>query len=179
MPRWRCGGARCSESADSKRWSNTSPTTTRSAGSSGLPASLSELAPTIPLTTVPEDTFAALFRHELRWARTIRALAPGPFAASCLQYPIFWGLLALILAPAWGWVPALLAWLVRFAAARGIDRAIAPLTSSPPPHFKGWLLPLRELMSVAVMIASYAGLRVDWRGHTMIADGPASPKERA
>lgn len=137
------------------------------------------LAPTIPLTTVPEDTCAALFRHELRWARTIRALAPGPFAASCLQYPIFWGLLALILAPAWGWVPALLAWLVRFAAARGIDRAIAPLTSSPPPHFKGWLLPLRELMSVAVMIASYAGLRVDWRGHTMIADGPASPKERA
>ncbi len=137
------------------------------------------LAHTIPLTTVPEETFAALFRHELRWARTIRALAPGPFAASVLQYPIFWGFLALLLAPAWGWIPFFLAWLARAIAARGIDRAIAPLTPTPPPKLRGWLLPLRELMSVAVMIASYAGLRVDWRGHAMIADGPARPKERA
>jgi ceramide glucosyltransferase len=45
------------------------------------------LADTVPATTVPEATFGALWRHELRWARTIRALAPGPFAASVLQYP--------------------------------------------------------------------------------------------
>ncbi len=48
------------------------------------------LADTVPATTVPETTFAALWRHELRWARTIRALVPVQFAASALQYPLAW-----------------------------------------------------------------------------------------
>jgi hypothetical protein len=30
---------------------------------------------------------------------------------------------------------------------------------------------LRELMSVAVMVASYAGREVDWRGHMLVAEG--------
>ena len=51
-------------------------------------------------------------------------------------------------------------------AARGIDRALALANRTPL-----WLLPLRELMSVAVMAASYAGRQVDWRGHTMQAEG--------
>jgi len=34
------------------------------------------------------------------------------------------------------------------------------------------LLPLRELMSVAVMLTSYASRRVEWRGQVMIADTP-------
>jgi ceramide glucosyltransferase len=34
-----------------------------------------------------------------------------------------------------------------------------------------WLLPVRELMSVVVMIASYAGRAVDWRGYTLEARG--------
>ena len=36
------------------------------------------LADTVPATTVPETTLRALWRHELRWARTIRALVPVP-----------------------------------------------------------------------------------------------------
>ncbi|HEX5328383.1 MAG TPA: bacteriohopanetetrol glucosamine biosynthesis glycosyltransferase HpnI, partial [Acetobacteraceae bacterium] len=132
------------------------------------------LADTVPLTTVAERRLSALFRHELRWARTIRALAPMPFAASVLQYPIFWALLALVLTPLapWPWIVLALAWAVRAVAAFGIDRALAGVTGPlPPPRL--WLLPLRELMSVAVMIVSYAGLRVEWRGSTLHADGPA------
>jgi ceramide glucosyltransferase len=135
------------------------------------------LAGTVPLTTVPEDTFRALFRHELRWARTIRALVPGQFAASCLQYPIFWGLVALVLAPAWGWIVVAAAWLARIASARGVNRALSRLGIAPATPVPIWLLPLRELMSVGVMIASFTGLQVDWRGHTMTADGPAQPQE--
>jgi ceramide glucosyltransferase len=33
------------------------------------------LAASVPATTVSDDGFAALFRHELRWSRTIRAMA--------------------------------------------------------------------------------------------------------
>jgi ceramide glucosyltransferase len=48
----------------------------------------------------------------------------------------------------------------------GIDKALGLAKRSPL-----WLLPLRELMSVAVMAASYAGRRVDWRGYTLQAEG--------
>jgi ceramide glucosyltransferase len=135
------------------------------------------LAATVPLTTVPEDTLRAAFRHELRWARTIRALVPGQFAASCLQYPIFWGLVALILAPAWGWVVVAAAWMARIASAQGVNRALGRLGVGPATPIPIWLLPLRELMSVGIVIASFTGLRVEWRGHTMTADGPAQPQE--
>jgi ceramide glucosyltransferase len=126
------------------------------------------LADTVPATTVPETTFAALWRHELRWARTIRALVPAQFAASVLQYPLAWAALAALLAWRADWALAwfVAAWAVRALAARGIDRALALANQTPV-----WLLPLRELMSVTVMATSYAGRQVDWRGHTMQAEG--------
>jgi hypothetical protein len=49
---------------------------------------------------------------------------------------------------------------------RATDKALELANRAPL-----WLLPLRELMSVAVMIASYAGRRVDWRGHELEAEG--------
>jgi ceramide glucosyltransferase len=126
------------------------------------------LADTVPATTVPETSFAALWRHELRWARTIRALVPVQFAASVLQYPLAWAALALVLAWGASWSLAWFAavWAVRALAARGVERALGLPFRSPV-----WLLPLRELMSVAVMAASYAGRQVDWRGHTLQAEG--------
>jgi ceramide glucosyltransferase len=130
------------------------------------------LAATVPATTVPEATVAALWRHELRWARTIRALEPGQSAASVLQYPLAWAVLAALLSgvTAWSltWVAA--AWALRALAALGVDRALN-LSPGLARRSPVWLLPARELMSVAVMVASYASRRVDWRGHTMQAEG--------
>ena len=133
------------------------------------------LADTVPLTTVGETGITALFRHELRWARTIRALAPLPFAASVVQYPIFWALLAALLTPlaTWAWVGVCVAWAIRAAAVRGVDRALGRVVGMAVPSPAVWLLPLRELMSVVVMIASYGGTWVEWRGITLQADGPA------
>ncbi len=136
------------------------------------------LAGTIVATTVPETTFAALYRHELRWARTIGALVPAAFALSVLQYPIFWALVAVLASFGAFWAIGLffLAWAGRALAAMGIDRALAPkLEKLAFPATVG-LLPLRELLSVATMLASHAGKTVDWRGHTMHAAGydPAS-----
>jgi ceramide glucosyltransferase len=126
------------------------------------------LADTVPATTVPEATLRALWRHELRWARTIRALVPAQFAASILQYPLAWATLAMLFAGGalWSlsWFAA--AWATRAGAAGGIDRALDLANRTPL-----WLLPLRELMSVAVMLASFTGRQVDWRGHTMQAEG--------
>jgi ceramide glucosyltransferase len=126
------------------------------------------LADTIPATTVGEVSMAALWRHELRWARTIRALVPAQFAASVLQYPLAWAALTVLLTGGAAWSPAWFAaaWVLRALAAIGTDRALGLANRSPV-----WLLPLRELMSVAVMVASYAGRQVDWRGHTLQAEG--------
>ncbi len=173
------------------------------------------LAQTVPLTTVPEASLSSLFRHELRWARTIRALEPAGFAASLLQYPLFWALLTVPLAggAAWSIGLFLIAWVLRAAAALGVDSALMPgwtetTAGQTIPDTAGagistpisgstsrgsqfdstpgrtdahaalafscpvWLLPLRDILSVAVMLASYGGRRVDWRGHGLHADTP-------
>ena len=126
------------------------------------------LADTVPSTTVAEATLRDLWRHELRWARTIRALVPAQFAASVLQYPLVWAALAALLSGAALWSLAWFAvvWTVRAVVARSSNQALDLASRSPL-----WLLPLRELMSVAVMAASYAGRQVDWRGHTLQAEG--------
>ena len=136
------------------------------------------LAPTIVATTVPEDTIRALFRHELRWARTIRALVPASHAASILQYPIVWAALAALAAPwsvpgdvPWAWGLLALAWLVRAAAALGINRALNGLATPVPI----WHLPLRDALSAAVWLVSHAGKQVDWRGQGLHADTPPRP----
>jgi ceramide glucosyltransferase len=134
------------------------------------------LADTVPATTVPEASLAALWRHELRWARTIRTLVPVQFAASVLQYPLAWAGLAILLAwgAAWSLAWFAVAWLVRGLAGGEIDRLLARAPDRRPGQASRsslWLLPVRELMSVAVMLASYAGREVEWRGHRLQAEG--------
>ncbi len=124
------------------------------------------LASTIPATTVAEPNVAALFRHELRWARTIRAVEPLGFALSVIQFPAFWGLLTVALSGGAPWAVALLAAAIalRAAAGRGIERSIGAARTPL------WLPPLRDLLSVAVLVAAYAGDEVAWRGHILHTD---------
>ena len=121
------------------------------------------LARTVPATTVGETGIIELLRHELRWARTIRAMAPLGFAASVIQYPVFWALLAVVLAGPQEWTLALLACAaaLRIGAGRGIERALGA------PAAPLWLAPLRDVVSVGVMAAAYLNNRVAWRGQVM------------
>jgi ceramide glucosyltransferase len=130
------------------------------------------LAQVIPATTVPEANFPALWRHELRWARTIRALVPIPYAASVLQLSLVWSLAAIAAA---GGAPA--AWLLflavlatRYAAARRIDQALGLAKAG-----EAWLFVLRDILSAMIYIASFTGNRVSWRGQTMTADSGKVP----
>lgn len=146
------------------------------------------LADTITLTTVPENSLRTLFRHELRWARTIRALEPAGFAASVLQYPLVWALLTILLTGGTLWSISFffIAWLIRTMSAWGVDSALRPLWTRglAAKEFGDrdvaalafscpvWLLPFRDILSVTVMLASYGGRKVDWRGHGLHADTP-------
>ncbi len=132
------------------------------------------LARTVVATTVPERTLGALWRHELRWARTIRTLEPVPFAASVLQYPMFLASLTVLASgfAVWAGVLFLLVWVARAVAVTGINHALAGPLGGLAFRSPLWLLPLRDLLSAAEWVASHAGRRVDWRGQSLQADTP-------
>ncbi len=109
-----------------------------------------------------ESNFAALWRHELRWARTIRQLAPGGYAGSVVTHPVVLAALAV----AMGGLPRLsvallaVAFFARFAMVRAVDRALKL------PRTPAWLLLPRDLLSFGVFIASYFSRKVAWRNQT-------------
>ncbi len=127
------------------------------------------LADTVPTTTVPETTLPALIQHELRWARTIRSVAPLGHALSAVQFPIAWALLALLATGSAPWAAGMVAasWAARAAACRVIDRR---LRLTQPATLL--LLPLRDLLSFAMVLASYHGGKVKWRGQVVPLDQP-------
>jgi ceramide glucosyltransferase len=135
------------------------------------------LADTIPTATVPEPDFGALWQHEIRWTRTIRALAPVSLCGSTLQYPLFWALLAVLFSgvAAWSLVLFAAAWGVRWIAAGMIDTALKPMVGRPAEPTPPWLLPLRDLLSVAEIAACFGVNEVVWRGHRLGTNGAAAP----
>lgn len=129
------------------------------------------LADTVPATTVPETRMPTLFQHELRWARTIQSLVPLEFALSAVQHPLFWSALAVATSGIAAWACALfgVAWAVRAVAAWGVGRHLGLASRLPI-----WCLPLRDLLSVAVILSSYRSDRVAWRGQTLRATRPGA-----
>jgi len=144
------------------------------------------LAGTVPTTTVPETTLADLIRHELRWQRTTLALEPLGYSLSAVQFPLFWALLALLASggQSWAWAGFAVAWAARAIAARVVDRALGLAESDLAAAVPIWLLPLRDHLSMLVMLASYASDRVEWRGAVLSVipseqTAPLSPKTPA
>ncbi len=115
---------------------------------------------------IAEPGFLALFRHELRWARTIRLVAPWGFMGSIVTQPVVLALIAVATGALPVAAPAIfvLAGLCRIGAVRATDR----LLGLPPSPLH--LLPLRDLLSFAVFVASFFARRVAWRDRTFRID---------
>ena len=116
------------------------------------------LSPYIVENRVAEPSLASLWRHELRWARTSRAMAPAGFAGSVMTHTVAMTALAALLwgtAAAWSLVPAAL--VLRWLSALVIARALGL------PRTGLWLLPLRDVLSLAVFLGSFCGRSVSWR----------------
>ncbi len=106
-----------------------------------------------------ERSAGELVRHELRWARTIRSLDPLGFAGLAITHAVPLALLGLLFG---GLTPAasivVVALTCRFVLALELDGAFA-LGGA-----RLWLLPLRDLISFAIFLASYFGRDIEWRG---------------
>jgi ceramide glucosyltransferase len=122
----------------------------------GLPTVLS---PYVVETLVSERNLKCLWRHELRWARTVRAMAPIGFAGSVVTHAIAIAALAAVFSGlsltslVFLAISCLFRWVTAGATARILGLPIAGL----------WLLPLRDLLSFAVFVGSFFGRSVSWR----------------
>jgi ceramide glucosyltransferase len=120
-------------------------------------------------TVIAEPDLGALLHHELRWARTIRLLAPFGFAASVLTHAMALALVATLLDGLSAWTLGVFAFVLvcRLATVRLLDRTLG----FGPTEL--WLVPLRDLLSFGVFIASFLGNQVAWRNRTfrISADG--------
>jgi ceramide glucosyltransferase len=117
------------------------------------------LSPYLVENDVTELSFVSLWHHELRWARTVRTMAPAGFAASIVSHSVMLAVLAALAAmpSAVGWYFVALTLGLRWASAALIARSLALPTAGL------WLLPLRDVLSFAVFAGSFCGRSVLWR----------------
>lgn len=113
-----------------------------------------------------EATFRELVGHEIRWARTVRLINPGGHAGSLLTHAFAISLIAgaflRFSPPAIALIFAILG--VRIAAKFAIDTTVAARAGP------WWLLPVRDVLSFGVFLASFAGSSVDWQGRRYRVD---------
>jgi ceramide glucosyltransferase len=107
---------------------------------------------------VSEPNLRALFFHELRWARTIRAVRPKSYAGIILTYPLPLALLYAVLTRDRGRaLPVVaLAALARLAIHHEAHRAFG--TRRRP-----LLIPLRDALGIIVWAMGLRGRTVRWR----------------
>jgi ceramide glucosyltransferase len=122
------------------------------------------LTPYVVEDVLEEPDLGALVRHELRWARTIRSIAPLDYAGSVVTYPVAFALLGALLsgfsAAGMAVFLGILGW--RLIAVRMIDKSLAP--ARPSRWSELALVPVRDLLSFGLLIASFCGKTVAWRG---------------
>jgi ceramide glucosyltransferase len=127
-----------------------------------------ELAPYVVDHIVDEPTMRALWSHELRWARTSRAARPWGYAGYFITFVWPPALIYLIVA---GGTPLAAAVLGAAVALR----IAAHYASRAGLRVRGrdalWLVPLRDLMGLAVWACSFFGRGVRWRDRALRIDG--------
>lgn len=125
------------------------------------------LVPYMVENIIHEPGLKTLFLHELRWARTIRSVQPVGYTLSAITeiLPLS-GLAALAV-----WVasasalPAIAILASALAIRIGLHYAVCVALPTCP-AFAPWLIPLRDLLSLSVRVASFFGSTVRWREQT-------------
>lgn len=101
-----------------------------------------------------------VWKHQVRWARTIRVCQPVPYFFSILSNPTLWALIWAATRP----TPLVLGFsmgvmLLRMIMAADLDRKLSGRSTVPP----GWIL-LKDVLQAGVWFAAFAGNTVEWRG---------------
>jgi len=105
-----------------------------------------------------------VWNHQLRWVRTIRVCQPTPWFCSILSNATFWPLLvAIVWKSRLSFVLLAVALLLRIGTAQHNQFR---LTQSTRHVMYFWIVPLKDLLHLALWVASFLGSVVVWRGVT-------------
>jgi ceramide glucosyltransferase len=107
-------------------------------------------------------SWGEMWEHQLRWARTIRACKPWPYAASLISNATLWPLLWLVLQPGTKSLEFFaIAMLLRIVSAQMLQRRLGAV---PGQGWYFWLAPVKDLMQFGLWLGAFAGGRIVWRG---------------
>ena len=112
---------------------------------------------------VYEPNIKALFRHELRWAVTVRSVQPIGYTFSFVTYAVPMALLYAV-------ASAFRADSVIMIGAAAMLRILMHFTARYSLRLNGWawfwLMPFRDILSFMVWAASFFSKNIHWRQHT-------------
>jgi len=141
-----------------------------------------ELCPVVVECWDAPMSWTDVWKHQVRWARTIRVCQPLPYFFSILSNATLWAMLwlasSLVSAKTMGQpLAALILLLARIALAQKLQHYFTPrrrLISD------AWLVPLKDLVQTAVWFAAFSGNTVEWRGRRMqlLRDGTLTELSR-
>jgi ceramide glucosyltransferase len=127
-------------------------------------------------TCVDEPTLSELVNHELRWLRTIRIVRPVGYSLSFVTFGVPVAAVGCLLA---GCALPAITLLAVTALARIMLHLRVRGTDFPPAH-QLMVLPIRDMLSLALWIWGFATRRVQWREDSfeVARDGSADPVAR-
>jgi ceramide glucosyltransferase len=122
-----------------------------------------ELLPEPVWMAFPSLTLGAYLRHELRWAIGIRNIRPGGHFGMLFTHGLPWAIATVWAAPSTVIGAAFICayFVLRFAMAWAVG---AWGLRDPVLRRRIWLLPVRDLLSFFVWLASFGMNRIEWRG---------------
>jgi ceramide glucosyltransferase len=119
----------------------------------------------------PPMTWAAVWAHQSRWARTIRVCQPAPFFLSILNNATLWPLL-LVLDTRRPLALCASAVCVAFRVVTAL-RQQSRLTQSSGHAVYWWMAPVKDLLDALLWAGAFAGNQIVWRGdrHRILPGG--------
>jgi ceramide glucosyltransferase len=122
-----------------------------------------KLSDVVVETYLPAYRLQDFFAHQLRWARGVRDARAGGYFGLIFTFGMLWALVAVAASAGslWSWTGLAFVLSLRLTVAFVVGWRV--LRSHDVLRY-AWLIPLRDLIAVAVWIISLGGHTVTWRG---------------
>jgi len=136
-----------------------------------------ELCPVVVECWSPKMSWGEVWRHQLRWARTIRVCQPAPYFFSLLSNATLWPLLWLLAHPSLEVLELCLVFVTgRIISALFLQKWLTRTIRD----FDWWLVPVKDLLQTAIWALAFAGNHIEWRGehYRLRRDGTLAKSSR-